>query len=135
VNERDRIKTRPKLANADTLLVGWADNKAYNVTYRRVKTRGAPLTPAAAAAAAATTESICNQSEHLESFVEPDDIGMSEDGHDARLAVQIGSLVFVLHLACVDDLYGDLQRHTPTTLDLTVCLHRSSPPTPTKPIF
>ena len=73
------------------------------------------------------TESISNPREHLECFVEPDDVGMSQDGHDARLAVQIGPLVLVLHFARVDYLYCNLYMHSVTLPSDDSIDHASSP--------
>ena len=52
---------------------------------------------------------------HLERFVEPDDVGVSEYCHDTCLAVQVSSLILIFHLASVNDFYSDLQRHSHTS--------------------
>ena len=49
---------------------------------------------------------------YLESFVEANDVGMAERGHDARLSMQVCPHVLVLDLPSVDDLYRHLQ-HAP----------------------
>ena len=45
---------------------------------------------------------------YLESFVEANDVGMAERGHDARLSMQVCPHVLVLDLPSVDDLYRHL---------------------------
>ena len=56
-----------------------------------------------------------NSGAHLERFVEPDDVWVSEYCHDACLAVQVRSLILILRLARVNDLYSHLQRHSHTS--------------------
>ena len=50
-------------------------------------------------------------STYLESFVEANDIGVTQGSHDARLAVQVSANILVLYLPRVDYLDRHLQ-HT-----------------------